>query len=137
MREKVFPAAVENLPEVTGFVEEMLEDCGCPVKILMQTVVCVEEMFVNVANYAYGDKTGDVLFRIDTDDSTITITLTDSGIPFNPLERKDPDTTLSADDRQIGGLGIYIVKKSMDAVCYERKENKNVFTMKKNFGRGN
>lgn len=136
MIEKVFPAANEKLPEVIELVEELLEEQDCPTKIAMQICICVEEMFVNVANYAYGEKAGDVLLRASADGGTLALTLIDAGIPFNPLEREDPDTAISPDDQQIGGLGIYIVKKSMDEVYYERKDDKNIFTMKKYFGKG-
>ena len=131
MISKVFPANDESLSFALGFVEEELEKLDCPLKSVMQITVCVEEMFVNVAHYAYGGNEGEVALSIDENARTVSITLTDSGVPFDPLAKEDPDITLSAEQRDIGGLGIFMVKKSMDEVSYERKDNKNIFTMKK------
>ena len=97
----------------------------------MQIQVCVEEMFVNVAHYAYNGAEGTVTLDIDVDNGVMTITLTDEGMQFDPLAKKDPDITLAASERPIGGLGIFMVKKSMDEVEYKRENNKNIFTMKK------
>lgn len=128
---KIFAADTSALDEVMAFVEGELEEMLCPLKAVMQITVCVEEMFVNVAHYAYPEGNGEVEVAVDLDGNMISVTLTDSGIPFNPLEKDDPDITLSADERQIGGLGIFMVKKSMDEVRYERNEDKNIFTMLK------
>ncbi len=131
MREIVLDAKVENLPQVLAVVDEELEKAECSIKGQMQIDVAVEEIFVNVASYAYIDKTGDVKVEIETDPekSYVTITFIDEGIPYNPLEKEDPDVTLSAEERQIGGLGIFIVKKSMDMTAYEREGDKNIFKM--------
>lgn len=137
MTERVFTANDDNLNNALAFVEEELERVECPLKAVMQITVCVEEMFVNVAHYAYRDKIangegeGEVSLAVGCEDGILTIVLTDEGIPFDPLAKEDPDVTLSAEERKIGGLGIYMVKKSMDHVSYERKDNKNIFTMKK------
>lgn len=128
---KVFPATDDSLADALAFVEEELEKLDCPMKYVMQITVCVEEMFVNVAHYAYGEEKGDVEMAFDNDGRMISITLIDEGFEFDPLAKEDPDITLSAEERGIGGLGIYMVKKSMDEVKYERKDNKNYFTMKK------
>lgn len=132
MSVKTFPATDEALHEALAFVEGELEKAGCPMKSLMQIQVCVEEMFVNVAHYAYNGEQGTVTLDIDVENGTMTITLTDEGMPFDPLAKKDPDITLAASERPIGGLGIFMVKKSMDEVEYKRIDNKNIFTMKKN-----
>lgn len=131
MMTKVFPATDEALADAIAFVEEELEKLDCSMKRVMQITVCVEEMFVNVAHYAYGCGQGDVALTFDHDGRTVSITLTDSGMAFDPLAKADPDITLSAEERRIGGLGIFMVKKSMDEVSYERKDGKNIFTMKK------
>lgn len=133
MTERTFPATDEALADALAFVEEELELFDCPMKFLMQITVCVEEMFVNVAHYAYGDGAGDVTLTIDGSFEGASITFTDSGIPFDPLAKADPDITLSADERNIGGLGIFMVKKSMDEVFYERSDGKNIFRMTKKF----
>lgn len=128
-------AKVENLDKVLGFIDEKLEGKECSMKAQMQIDVAVEELFVNVANYAYAPNTGDVLIQIsfdETEDSTTAvISLIDGGVPYNPLLRADPDISLSAEDRQIGGLGIYMVKKSMDSVEYSHEGESNKLTIRK------
>lgn len=133
MVEKVFPATDESLPLAIGLVEEELERLDCPLKGVMQITVCVEEMFVNVAHYAYtkGDGDGNVTMRLEDQDGVFSITLIDSGYAFDPLAKPDPDITLGAEERGIGGLGIFMVKKTMDSVAYERRDGLNIFTMSK------
>lgn len=131
MVKKVFPATDDSLADAIAFVEEQLEALDCPMKLVMQITVCVEEMFVNVAHYAYGAGTGDCEMILDDEDGMFSITMIDSGMLFDPLAKDDPDITLSAEERNIGGLGIYMVKKSMNEVSYERKDGKNIFVMKK------
>ena len=91
--------------------------------------ICVEEIFVNVANYAYGDEEGDVIVQLEVDENQAKFTFIDSGVQYNPLAKPDPDITLSASERQIGGLGIYMVKNMMNDVSYEYVDNTNRFTM--------
>ena len=131
MKEIVLDAKVDNLPQVLSFVDEELENAECSMKGMMQIDVAVEEIFVNVASYAYEGKEGNCRIQVDADPSKcyVTITFIDEGIPYNPLAKEDPDVTLSAEEREIGGLGIFIVKKSMDKTAYERKDNKNIFSM--------
>ncbi|MBQ7658860.1 MAG: ATP-binding protein [Butyrivibrio sp.] len=131
MKEIVLDAKVDNLPQLLSIIDEELENAGCSMKGQMQIDVAVEEIFVNVASYAYEDGNGSCTIQVDTDpvNTYVTITFIDEGIPYNPLAKEDPDVTLSADEREIGGLGIFIVKKSMDKTAYERKDNKNVFSM--------
>ena len=132
--EKTFPAAESALDDVLAFVEEELEKADCPMKITMQITVSVEEMFINIASYAYPDGNGEMKLLFSSDDGVADITLVDSGIPFDPLAKEDPDVTLSAEERQIGGLGIFMVKKTMDSVSYERREGCNRFRMTKKIG---
>lgn len=134
MIERTFPARDEYLDDAIAFVEEELEKIDCPLRAVMQITVCVEEMFVNVAHYAYEGAEGEVTLCINGEDKTVAITLIDSGMPFDPLAKEDPDITLAADERQIGGLGIFMVKKSMNEVAYERRDDKNIFTMTKVIG---
>ena len=131
MSVRVFPATDKALTDALAFVEDELTAAGCSMKTLMQIQICVEEMFVNVAHYAYNGAEGTVTLNIDVENGLMTITLTDSGLPFDPLAKDDPDITLSAAERPIGGLGIFMVKKSMDEVTYKRSDNKNYITMKK------
>ena len=129
------PAKDENLEKVLAFTEESLELCGCPMKEQMMIAVCVEEIAVNVFHYAYPDdpeaEKAYLTMDVEADDEAVTFTFTDSGIPYDPLAKEDPDITLSAEDRPIGGLGIYMVKKKMDEVSYHREGDTNVFQMKK------
>ncbi len=131
MTEKTFPATDEALADAIAFIEEELDKLDCPMKTVMQITVCVEEMYINVAHYAYDGEDGEVTLQIDGEQGVVSITLVDAGKPFDPLAKPDPDITLSAEDREIGGLGILMVKKSMNEVYYENKDNKNIFTMKK------
>ena len=99
----------------------------------MQLTVAIEEVFVNVAHYAYPDEEGQVSFGIafDSESRSITFRIADKGIAFNPLEKPDPDITLSAEEREIGGLGIFICKKTMDEIGYARENGENILTMTK------
>ena len=126
-------AIVENLPQVLEFIDSKLEELECSMKVQMQIDVSVEELFVNIANYAYKDSVGkaEIIFDVHENPTNIEISLIDSGIPYNPLEKEDPDITLSAEDRAIGGLGIYMVKKNMDEVKYEYKEGQNITIISK------
>lgn len=125
-------AEVENLPEVTAFVCEQLENADCPMKVKMQIELALEEIFVNIANYAYAPEKGKAVIGIDiTDNRQVVLTFEDSGTPYDPLAKQDPDVTLSADKREIGGLGIFMVKKTMDDMYYEYRDKKNVLTLKK------
>ena len=131
MTNQTFPAKTEALPDILGFVEETLEGYGCPTKIQMAVCVAIEEVFVNVAHYAYGDKEGDMDLGIgfDKENRTMTFRMTDKGVPFDPLKKPDPDITLSAEEREIGGLGIFITKQTMDSVTYAYENGKNILTM--------
>ena len=133
MTNKRFDAKVEALPDVLGFVEEMLEKYECSMKIQTAVSVAIEELFVNVARYAYENGDGDVELGIKFDDEsrTVTFRMADKGVPFNPLAKPDPDITLSADEREIGGLGIFITKKTMDTVEYAYENGENVLIMTK------
>ena len=131
MTNQTFPAKTEALPDILGFVEETLEGYGCPMKIQMALCVAIEEVFVNIAHYAYGGGEGHVKLGIgfDADQGAVTFRMTDKGIPFDPLKKPDPDITLSAEDRDIGGLGIFITKKTMDCVTYAYENGENILTM--------
>ena len=127
------PATIENLATVSEWVEEMLQMLDVPVKIQMQIALAVEEIFVNIAKYAYAPGVGEAVIRMgyDMDTHTVKLAFLDHGMPYNPLEREDPDTGLSAEEREVGGLGIYLVKQTMDKVEYVRSNNWNVLTIEK------
>ena len=131
MTEKVFPAKTEALNDVIGFVEETLESFECPMKTQMAICVAIEEVFVNVAHYAYPDSEGDMTLSIGFEDNEreITFLVKDKGVPFDPLQKPDPDVTLSAEERDIGGLGIFIAKKTMDSINYAYENGENTLTM--------
>lgn len=131
MVEKIFPADINELDSVTAFLEEELEKAEVSPKLMMTFAVDLEELFVNVAHYAYPDSKGDVKIGIDTSGDSIVIRLIDKGIPFDPVAKADPDITQSAEERKIGGLGIYMVKKSMDSMVYVREDEQNILTISK------
>lgn len=134
MAELTILAAVDNLDQVLAFVDAELEKLDCPMKTQMQIDVAVEELFVNIAHYAYVPSQGSATIRVQPDDEkrALAITFIDSGMPYNPLAKPDPDVTLSAEERQIGGLGIFMVKKSMDDMRYEYQDGQNKLTIIKN-----
>lgn len=135
MKELTLAATVENIAVVTDFVNAELETADCPMKAQMQIDLAIDEIFANIAQYAYAPGTGmaTVRFALQPDPRTAVLTFLDSGIPYNPLEKEDPDTTLSAEEREIGGLGILLIKKTMDAVEYIRTNGQNVLTVRKRF----
>ena len=133
MKKITVPAETAQLEGVNAFIDGVLDDCGCPAKVRLQVELAVEEIFVNIASYAYHPQRGEAEVCVDThgDPPTVTITFLDHGKPFNPLEKPDADTTLPAEERGIGGLGILLVKKNMDAVTYSYENGKNILTITK------
>ena len=126
-------AALENIPVVTAAMDEFLEALDCPLKAQMQLDVAVDELFGNIAQYAYPDGTGSVTVRFDHDEAArmVSVTFVDSGVPFDPLKQRDPDVSLSIDDRKEGGLGIFMVKKTMDHMVYRHEDGCNLLTIYK------
>ena len=133
MKSITVEAKIENVDKVTEFVNEVLEEKDCPLKVQMQLDVAIDEIFGNIAYYAYGKGSGNATIQIEMEDNPpkITLTFIDQGIPYNPLENKDPDITLDIEDREIGGLGIFLVEKTMDELSYEYVDGQNILTMKK------
>ena len=125
------PALKENLSHVISFVGERLEEAGCGMKLQIQLETAVEEIFINIASYAYPDGMGSAVIELSCENGTTEITFTDQGVPFDPLARTDPDTALPAEARPIGGLGILMVKKMMDKVTYRRENGCNILTIQK------
>ena len=134
MKELTIAATVENIESVTDFVNEQLEALDCPMKAQMQIDIAIDEIFSNIAHYAYNPEIGQATVRVEVleDPLAVTITFIDNGVPYDPLAKADPDTTLSAEERDIGGLGIYMVKKSMDEIAYKYKDGHNILIIKKN-----
>jgi len=133
-KELTVDATVENIGTVTAFVDAQLEALDCPIKAQMQIDVAIDELFGNIAYYAYHPEVGPATVRVEAAEHPrgIIITFIDNGTPYDPLKKEDPDITLSAEDRQAGGLGIYIVKKSMDHISYEYKDGQNILQIRKN-----
>lgn len=129
------PATLDRLDEVISFVSGELERRLCPINVQRKVEVALEELFVNVCNYAYANQeepgTAQVRYAYGADPSTITVELRDQGVPFDPLKRKDPTKPASIQEAKIGGLGIFMVRKSMDDVAYMRDGNTNVLVFKK------
>lgn len=129
-------ASLDNLDKADGFVSRVLDNLGCDRSIKKQISLAFEECFVNIVSYAYGKKRGRVEIAAEGNSSEITILLRDNGIPYDPLKNSEPDLSLSAQDRQIGGLGIFLTKQNMDHVSYSYKGNQNILIMKKSLIRG-
>jgi len=129
--ELIIEAKTENIDQVLDFVGKHLDDCSFEVQ--NQIEISVDELFSNIANYAYNPTVGNAMVRIAVDEA-VTIEFEDSGVEYNPLSKDDPDTELPGDEREIGGLGIYMVKNMMDSVDYRRDGNKNILTIKKKIG---
>ena len=135
MEKLTIDATIENLETVTEFITSSLEEKDCSIKIIMQMELVMEEIFVNVASYAYRPNVGSVTVCKEIEDAprAIKITFIDGGVDFNPLAKEDPNINASVEERNIGGLGIFLVKKNVDDIFYERKDGKNIFTVKKFF----
>ena len=133
MKSLEIEASLQNLDQVLEFLEEQLFDAGCSMKTAMQLQLAAEEIFVNIASYAYGSGTGTARIQVEFEQAprAVKVTFTDAGVPYDPLEKEDPDVTLSAAEREIGCLGIFITKKSVDDISYEYREGKYILTLKK------
>ncbi len=134
MNELTVDAVVENIEKVTAFVDEQLEELGCPIKAQMQIDIAIDELFGNIAHYAYNPDVGPATVRVEVVEEPLSVVITfiDNGVPYDPLAMKEPDITLSAEEREIGGLGIYMVKKTMDDIVYEYKNGQNILKIRKN-----
>ena len=142
MKELTTEATIENIEKETDFVNEQLEAVDYPMKAQMQIDIArrIPNRYVPptehkiIANYAYHPEVGSATVRVEVTKSPLAVIITfiDNGVPYDPLAKDDPDTTLSADERQIGGLGIFMVKKSMDQISYEYKDGQNILRIKKN-----
>ena len=133
MKEITVPASVDHLREVIQLIDEQLEALDCPMKAQMQIDVAVDELFSNIARYAYAPDTGEATVRFDFDaaDRSVSVSFEDSGVPFDPLAKGEPDISAPVHERPIGGLGIFLVRKTMDDVRYEYKNGRNVLTISK------
>lgn len=136
MKELTIAATVENIDVVTAFVEEQLEALNCPMKAQMQISIAIDELFGNIAHYAYHPDVGEATVRVEVIEEPLSVVITfiDGGIPYDPLAAADPDTSLPVEERTIGGLGIFMVKKSMDEITYRYEGGKNILSIRKKIG---
>mgnify|MGYP000121496398 CR=1 FL=1 len=126
-------AKIENIAVITDFVNSILEANGCSAKVQMEIDIAIDELFGNIAHYAYNPETGPATVRVEVTEAPISVIVTfiDHGVPYDPLKKDDPDITLSAEERDIGGLGIFMVKKTMDEITYEYKDGQNILRIRK------
>ena len=134
MKEMTIEAATENIHTVTDFVLAELDKRDCPIKAQTQIAIVIDELFGNIARYAYTPDIGEATVQLEIEEQPLSVIITfiDHGVPFNPLEQENPDVTAPAEDRKIGGLGIYLVKKTMSMVEYEYRNGQNILRVKKN-----
>lgn len=135
MKKMVLTAEIGRVDDVIDFINEELEAHDVPMKVIMQLDIAIEEIFVNIAHYAYNPEIGEAAITVDVQDDPpcVEVCFIDRGKPYDPLSREDPDVTLGVEDREIGGLGIYMVKKSMDDVSYTYEDGQNMLTIRKRF----
>ena len=133
MKEMTLEARQENVRELTAMVVGELEKLDCPMKAQMQIELAIDEIFTNIVSYAYVPGTGDATVRFDFDEASgmVTLSFADRGVPYDPLKKEDPDVSLPASQREIGGLGIFLVKKNMDDMRYEYRDGQNLLTLYK------
>lgn len=133
MNELTIEATIENIPAVTEYVDRKLESMDCPLKAQMQIDVAIDELFSNIAKFAYSPDTGPATVRVEVekDPMTVVITFIDHGHQYDPLKAEEPDITLDAEEREIGGLGIFVVKKTMDDITYEYRNGQNILRIRK------
>ena len=133
MKELTVEARLEQIPQVTAWIDAELEALECPMKAQLQIDVAIDEIFSNIARYAYGEGTGSATVRFDFDPAArvAAITFEGSGTPYDPLAKEDPDISLGAQERSAGGLGIFLVKKTMDGMHYRYENGKNILTLQK------
>ena len=137
MSECVLEAKIDNIYKLSNFLEGELSKLDVSTAEDMKMNLVMEELFVNIANYAYAPKYGNctICAEVFPEQNAIEITLIDTGIPFNPLKRKDPDVTLSARERKVGGLGIFMAKQEVDDISYRRENGQNILWLRKEFGK--
>ncbi len=137
-RRLVLPNDIETIPQLNEFIDSVAEEVGLEMSLTMSLNLALEEAVVNVMEYAYPEgQKGDVEIEVTADQEWMTFVIMDTGIAFDPTMKEDADTTLSAEERPIGGLGIFLVRQLMDVIDYKRQDNKNVLTLRKKLGEEN
>jgi anti-sigma regulatory factor (Ser/Thr protein kinase) len=127
-------ASIKNTANVLSFIDEQLEEAGCPAETRLQIELAVDELFANISKYAYGPDDGmaEIGIEIIGEPHIVCVKLADSGVKYNPLEKEDPDISLPRRKRPVGGMGIYLAKQNMDDIRYEYTDGKNILTLEKN-----
>ena len=134
-RRLVLPNDIETIPQLNEFIDSVAEEVGLEMSLTMSLNLALEEAVVNVMEYAYPEgQKGNVEIEVTADQEWMTFVIADTGIAFDPTMKEDADTTLSAEERPIGGLGIFLVRQLMDVIDYKRQDNKNVLTLQKKLG---
>jgi sigma-B regulation protein RsbU (phosphoserine phosphatase) len=134
-RSLILPNDIGTVPQLNEFIDSLAEEIGLDMSLTMSLNLAIEEAVVNVMNYAYPiGESGHVEIEAVADDKWLSFIIRDSGIAFDPTTKEDADTTLSAEERPIGGLGIFLVRQLMDVIEYERIDNKNVLVLRKRLG---
>lgn len=133
MKELTVDATIESLPVIMDFVDDQLEQFGCPLKAQAQIGIAIDELFGNIVRYAYHPEIGRATVQVEVVEEPLSVIITfiDQGVPYDPLAKADPDVTLPAQEREIGGPGIYIVKKNMNEITYEYKDGRNILKIRK------
>jgi anti-sigma regulatory factor (Ser/Thr protein kinase) len=132
MEKQVYPAKLENLETMMNFIVERAKALGFDNKKIYQIRLAAEEVLVNVINYAYPDKNGNLQITLRTKGNAgIEVEVADWGLPFDPLAAPEPNTCAPLEEREIGGLGIYLMRKFMDEVYYKREGDRNILTFVK------
>lgn len=134
MKQITVPAEIENLRKVLDFFNKEFETLKYDIKSRLQLELAIEEIYVNIANYAYGSEGGEIIicFNLEKNPLKILVQFIDCGNSFNPLEYEEPDTSAKIENRKIGGLGIFLVKNNVDYIDYEYRDGKNILTISKN-----
>ena len=134
-RSLILPNDIDTIPQLNEFIDAVAEEMALDMSLAMSLNLAIEEAVVNVMEYAYPDgEKGDVEIEVTVDEGWLTFIISDSGIAFDPTTKEDADTTLSAEERPIGGLGIFLVRQLMDTIEYQRTNGKNVLTLRKHIG---
>ena len=131
MKELVLPALLENLDPLIQFILEGARESGYDENTIAELHLVAEEAMVNIINYAYEGGSGDIILTVGSGNGMFSINIKDGGKAFNPLEKEDPDITIPIEDRPIGGLGIFLIRKIMDDLAYARVDDTNILTLKK------
>lgn len=132
--ERTFAASMETIPDIVGFVSETASAMGVHPKRVMHLELAVEEAAVNICSYAYEIPPGEVTIRISRETEVVRIELVDAGVPFDPLAADAPDIRSELENREVGGLGIFLIRRMLDEVHYSRSGDRNILSLAVRYG---